>query len=61
VSSDFGEVDRALYLIDPAAGLGGNQPGGTVTIPYIVNPGFGQLRTRFAPQRVFRLGVRVSY
>ncbi len=61
LSSDLGEVDRALYLIDPASPLGGDQITGTVAIPYVVNPRFGEIRTRYAPQRVLRLGVRVSY
>jgi hypothetical protein len=35
--------------------------GSTVTVPLIANPNFGELLTRFAPQRQFRLGLRVSY
>jgi hypothetical protein len=61
LASNAGDVDRAVYLIDPAASLGGNQTAGNVSIPYIINPEFGQVRTRYAPQRMLRLGVRVSY
>jgi hypothetical protein len=61
LASDAGQVDRALYLIDSAASLGGNQSTGTVSIPFIINPEFGQVRTRYAPQRMIRLGLRVSY
>jgi hypothetical protein len=61
LASEDGVVDRALYLIDPVAKLGGDQPNGSVTIPYIINPEFGRVRTRFVPQRLIRLGLRVSY
>jgi hypothetical protein len=61
LSSDAGVVDRAVYLIDPAANLNVDPNAGRIGIPLIVNPEFGQLRTRYSAQRSIRLGVRVSY
>lgn len=67
LGSDAGVVDRAVYLIDPATGSGGapeticdsSQP--ACSIPFVINPEFGQVRTRYAPQRMIRLGLRLSY
>jgi hypothetical protein len=61
IASDQGEVDRALYLVDPTRALVVNAGSGTVNVPFIANPNFGQMVTRYAPQRVVRLGIRLSY
>jgi hypothetical protein len=61
VGSESGLIDRAVYLVDPAADLQMSADGSTVTVPLVANPNFGELLTRFAPQRQFRLGLRVSY
>jgi hypothetical protein len=60
ISSDAGEVDAALYLVDPDQSLD-IQADGTVGIPLIANPDFGRLLTRYSPQRMLRVGVRVSF
>jgi hypothetical protein len=61
MSSDDGIVDRAVYLLDPARNLEFSADGKSVTVPLVANPRFGQLLTRFAPQRHVRLGLRVSF
>src|SRR5690606_7206278 len=61
LGSERGIIDRALYLVDPAADLRVSGDGQSITVPLVANPNFGELLTRFAPQRQFRLGLRVSY
>jgi hypothetical protein len=59
LSSDEGEVDRALYLVDPAGALG--TANGQVTVPLSANPNFGDPIARFATGRTLRIGFQVSY
>jgi hypothetical protein len=53
--------DRGVYLVDTARPLGTSPNGRNVTVPLIVNPNFGQPLLRFAPERIVRLGLRVSW
>jgi hypothetical protein len=59
LSSDEGEVDRALYLVNPAGALG--TANGQVTVPLSANPNFGDPIARFATGRTLRIGFQVSY
>ncbi len=59
LSSDEGEVDRALYLVNPAGTLG--TVNGRVTVPLVANPNFGDPIARFATGRTIRIGFQVSY
>jgi carboxypeptidase family protein len=60
VASKTGVVDRAAVLIDPTRSLtiGGN---GQVTIPFVLNPGFGTLLSRRVDPRLIRFGLRMEY
>jgi hypothetical protein len=60
IASEAGEVDSAVYLVDPDRPLT-TQADGTVDIPLIMNPDFGRLLTRYSPQRMLRVGIRVSF
>ena len=53
--------DRAVYLADPARDLVVSPNGRNVTVPLIANPGFGEAVARYAPQRLLRLGLRLSW
>jgi hypothetical protein len=61
IASDDGIVDRAVYLLDPVRNLEFGTDGESVAVPLVANLNFGQLLTRFAPQRQVRLGLRVSF
>lgn len=59
LSSDAGETDTALYLVDPAGSLG--TAGGQVVLPLVANPNFGSPIARFATGRTLRIGFQLSY
>jgi hypothetical protein len=59
LSSNEGETDRALYLVDPAGSL--QTANGRVTVPLVANPNFGDPIARFATGRTIRIGFQVSY
>ncbi|MEW5931491.1 MAG: carboxypeptidase-like regulatory domain-containing protein [Gemmatimonadota bacterium] len=59
LSSEEGEVDSALYLVDPAGTLQSSD--GRVTVPLVANPNFGDPIARFATGRTLRIGFQVSY
>jgi hypothetical protein len=61
IGSETGVIDRAVYLVDPARDLVRDAVNGTVTVPFIANPDFGEFLVRFKPERMIRLGLRVSY
>ncbi|MGH7504790.1 MAG: hypothetical protein ACRELX_04035, partial [Longimicrobiales bacterium] len=61
LASEIGVLDRAVYLVDPAVDLATAPAGRVVTVPLVANPNFGELLTRYAPQRQLRIGLRVSY
>jgi hypothetical protein len=51
--------DRALLLIDPAGSI--EADGQVVTIPYVVNPGFGEPVRSIPTARVFRIGMELNF
>ncbi|MCI0435410.1 MAG: carboxypeptidase-like regulatory domain-containing protein [Gemmatimonadetes bacterium] len=53
--------DRAVYLVDPSSDLAVSPNGRNTTVPLVVNPGFGEAVARYAPQRLIRLGLRLSW
>lgn len=60
VASDAGRIDNALYLVDPASPLIVDQNTGNVQIPLLPNPSFGEVLIHHEPQRLIRIGLRVS-
>ena len=58
---ELAQVDRALYLVDPSGTLTLDPVTGDVTVPLIVNPGFGRPVTRWSTGRFFRFGLRLGY
>lgn len=61
IESDFGEVDRALYLVDESQAMASDPFAGTVAVPLIANPNFGQPLARRTAGRILRLGLKVNY
>ncbi len=61
IESDVGIRDRALYLVDPAGAITTDPGTGRITVPLVVNPGFGTLVVRRSNGRFVRVGVRVGY
>jgi hypothetical protein len=61
IEPDVADIDRALYLVDSNGSLTFDPAAGEVTIPLVVNPGFGRPVIRRTPGRVVRIGVRISY
>lgn len=61
IASDDIVPDRAVYLVDPARALGVNTGGRNVAVPLVANTNFGQPLLRFTPERIVRLGLRVSW
>lgn len=59
LDTDTGVRDRALFLIDREADLITN-PDGSVTLPLVANPNFGEALVRRSSGRVFRVGIRVG-
>jgi hypothetical protein len=60
-ASDDIIADKAVYLVDPARALNVSSNGRNVTVPLMVNPNFGQPLVRFTPERLVRIGLRVSW
>lgn len=61
LESDVGYRDAALYLVDPSRTLTRNDDTGSITVPLIANPNFGELLVRRTPGRILRLGLRVNF
>jgi hypothetical protein len=57
VESDDGIIDDALLLVDPAGSI--TTSGGTVTVPVVANPDFGQILYPSSPGRMLRVGVTI--
>jgi hypothetical protein len=55
------DVDRALYLVDPAQATTIDPQTGAVTVPLVGNGDFGRPVVRRGPGRLLRLGLRVNY
>lgn len=53
--------DHALYRVDPDRSVSRDIRRGRVTIPLVVNPGFGEPLFRLGSTRAFRIGVRVGF
>lgn len=52
--------DRALLLVDPLGAVTVNPGTGVTTIPYVVNPAFGEAATGRSPGVFWRVGLRVT-
>jgi hypothetical protein len=61
IESNGFDVDRALYLVDPAQTTTIDPQTGDVTVPLAANPDFGRPVVRRGPGRFLRLGLRVNY
>jgi hypothetical protein len=55
------DVDRALYLVDPAQATAIDPQTGAVTVPLVGNGDFGRAVARRGSGRFLRLGLRVNY
>ena len=53
-------LDDALLLIDPSGSISESPDGSTVTLPTIVNPGFGRSLYHTGRGRMIRIGFRVG-
>ena len=53
--------DHALVLVDAAQSVTTDPTAGTVTVPLVANPGFGQPLAYRGAGRALRLGLRVNY
>ena len=51
---------RALYLIDANAALVADEETGTVTVPLVVNPSFGEPVRSLTTGRIYRIGIEVE-
>jgi hypothetical protein len=61
LDAEFADVDRALYLVDPAGSLVTDPATGVVTVPLVANPDFGRAIRRYGSGRYLRIGLRVNY
>lgn len=59
LESEGGMVDDALFLVDPDAPISTSSDG-TVTIPTLVNPDFGEVVFPDSPGRILRIGFRIG-
>ena len=57
-ATQFGPVDRALYLVDRTGSV--STAAGTTTVPLLVNPNFGELLAERSPGMLFRVGLRIG-
>jgi hypothetical protein len=57
----IGEIDTALYRIDPTRTISEDTTRRVVTIPLIANPDFGEPRSRIGSGRTLRVGLQVSF
>jgi Carboxypeptidase regulatory-like domain len=61
LDTEFADVDRALYLVDPTGSLSQDPATGVVTVPLVVNPDFGKPVHRYGSGRYLRIGLRLNY
>jgi hypothetical protein len=59
LDADIGTRDAALYLIDRDQDLL-IAADGTVTVPLVTNPNFGEALSHYGSGRAFRLGLRIG-
>ncbi len=60
LESTDGVVDDALLLVDPAGSITTSPDGSTVTLPTVVNPGFGEVLYPSSRGRMLRVGLRIG-
>jgi carboxypeptidase family protein len=60
IESRGGLIDDALLLVDPNNSITTSPDGQTVTVPFVVNPGFGTVRYSSSRGRMIRIGVRIG-
>jgi len=60
ISVNLAPIDRALLLVDPGGTLTTNAGTGVTTVPYIVNPNFGERAFEHAPGIFWRIGLRIT-
>jgi len=60
LDTDTGERDSALLLVDRDGVIESN-PDGTLTLPLVANPNFGEALVRRSTGRSFRFGIRVGF
>ncbi len=60
IATGAGVIDRALLSIDPTGTLT-TDGSGNVTLPLVVNPGFGSLLVRRGEPRMVRVGLSMEY
>ena len=60
LATDLSDADRALYLVDPATAVVDNPAAGTVTVPLVANPNFGERLAGRGGSRLLRIGVRIG-
>lgn len=60
VESQAGVIDDALLLVDPAGSIATSPDGSTITVPFVVNPGFGSVLYPSSRGRMLRVGVRIG-
>ncbi len=53
-------LDRALLLVDPLGAVSVNPVTGVTTLPFVVNPAFGETVTGRSPGVFWRVGLRVT-
>jgi hypothetical protein len=56
-----GDIDTALYRIDPSRTITEDTSRRVVTLPLIANPDFGDRLTRIGTGRTLRVGLQVSF
>jgi len=61
LDTEFADVDRALYLVDPAGSLSTDPTTDEITVPLLANPDFGKAIRRYGQGRYLRIGIRVNY
>lgn len=60
IETKDGLIDDALLLVDPDAGLTVTDGGARVRVPYLVNPGFGEVLLPTSRGRMLRVGMRIG-
>ena len=60
LEQEIGTPDRALYLIDAGTELVADPETGTVTVPLVVNPSFGDPVRSLSTGRIYRIGIEVE-
>ncbi len=60
LESSDGMIDDALLLVDPSGSITTSPDGSTVTIPTLVNEGFGNVLYPSTRGRMLRVGVRIG-